>query len=338
MTIDLAKIIPIAAIIAYATIYILVALSKPQNSVKRRFRLYLLTMWTWSVGAYLVLIGFGDTTFWFRFMSSAAIATMLGLFYFTQGMVNEPIRGWSQVIYIFGFIAILVNLLTPIVTPYAALVDGVLVYELTLWIYLLAAPGYLVVMFSMFQLYQSSRASRDETVKTRYFLLITAVVVVLIGAAFNFTDLGKYPVDIAANVIAAFIITYAILRHQLLDIRVVIRKSVLYFIPTVIIGAAYFLALSIALLLVNTETQRELILIALLVSLLGGLFILPLRDRLQRWVDRFFFRERYNEVMMLQRVTQTAASVIDIDQLAIFIMEEITETLHVEKAALFLQK
>ena len=215
MSLDLARIIPVAAVIAYAVLYILVALSKPQNSVKRRFRLYLLSMWVWSVGAHMVLSGFGNTTFWFRFMSSAAIATMLGLFYFTQGIVNQPNYRWSsRIIYIFGFIAMLINLLTPLVTPTATLTNNVLEYELTSWIYLLATPGYLVVIFSMYQLYRSSRASRDETVITRYILLITAIIVVLIGAAFNFTDLGKYPVDIAANVLAALIITYAILRHQ----------------------------------------------------------------------------------------------------------------------------
>ena len=335
--INVFSLIPIVAILLYASLYVLVTLSQPQNRMRKRFRLYLLSMVVWSTGALIVLINVGNTTFWFRLMSSGAILSMVALFYFTQSVVAKPIKSWSNIIYVFGFIAFWINLLTNVVTPQAEIVNGELLYELRPWIVLLAAPGYLVVIFSAFQLFSSARTTEDETNISRYVILILAIIIVLIGAMFNFTDLGKYPLDILANIVAAILIAYAILKHKLLDIQVVFRKGLLYFIPTVIIGAAYFLLLSLILFFIGADSQSGLFTISLIVAIIAGIVIQPFRDLLQNWVDRFFFRERYSEIQMLQRISEGAASLIDIDQLYEMILNEISETLHINATALFLR-
>jgi len=105
----------------------------------------------------------------------------------------------------------------------------------------------------------------------------------------------------------------------------------------VIIGAAYFLIISITLTLLNADTQSELFTISLIVSIIAAIIIQPFRDMLQNWVDKFFFRERYSEVMMLQRISQTASSVIEINMLSEMILREITNTMHIIKGAIFLR-
>ncbi len=335
--VNLISIIPIIAIVLYAALYVLVSFSQPQNRMRKRFRWYLLSMLVWSIGALVVLLNFGDTTFWFRLMSSGAILSMVALFFFTQSVVTKPLKNWANIIYIFGFVAFWVNLLTGLVTPNAEIINGELVYELRPWIILLATPGYFVVILSVNQLFKSARATEDETNVSRYVILIIAIIIVLLGGVFNFTELGKYPLDIAANVIAALLISYAILRHQLLDIQVVLRKGLLYFIPTIFIGAAYFSLLSLVLFLIETDSQSELFTISLIVAIFAGIFIQPIRDLLQNWVDRFFFRERYSEIQMLQRITEAAASLIDIDLLSTMILNEISETIHIKETALFLR-
>jgi len=315
MTFDLNTIIPGVATVLYMLLSVLVTVSKPQNSTKRRFRFYLLSMLVWSISAFMVMADFGNTTFWFRLMTAGGIAAMITLFYFTQGVVHNPIKTWSHLIYIYGFFAAAISLITDLIVPHASIINGELIYELSPLIAIVIGPGYLLIIFRLFQLYRNSRESRDEAYITRNLLLVLAIIVVLIGGASNFIGLGKYPVDIAANVVAALIITYSILRHQLLDIRVVIRKSILYTIPTVIIGAAYFLVLTLAFLIYDTDTQSELFTISLIVSIIAAIIIKPFRDMLQSRIDRFFFRERYSEVMMIQRISQAASSVIDINLL-----------------------
>jgi len=337
MTFDLNTIIPGIATVLYILLSVLVAISKPQNNTKRRFRSYLLSMLVWSISAFIVMADFGNTTFWFRLMTAGGIAAMVTLFYFTQVVVHNPIKAWSRLIYIYGFFAAAVSLFTDLVVPSASIINGELNYELSSLIALAVGPGYVLIIFRLFQLYRNSRELRDETHITRNMLLVLAIIVILVGGVSNFVGLGKYPVDIAANVVAALIITYSILRHQLLDVRVVIRKSILYTIPTVIIGAAYFLVLTLASLIFDADTQSELFIISLIVSIVAAIIIQPFRDILQSRIDRFFFRERYSEVMMIQRISQAASSVIDINLLSDMILREITDTMHVTKAALFLR-
>jgi len=337
MTFDINTIIPITATVLYAALYVMVATSKPQNTIKRRFRYYLLSMLIWSFGAFMVLIDFGHTTFWFRLMSAGGTASMITLFYFMQEMVHNPIKVWSRIVYIYGFIAITVSIFTDLVVLQASIINGELIYEMSSLISFVAGPGFLLIIYNAYQLFRSSKTSRDETQITRYVLLVLAIIVILIGGASNFVGLGKYPVDIAANVVAALIITYSIFKHQLLDIQVVIRKSILYAIPTVIIGAAYFLILTVAFLISDANTQSELFTISLIISVIAAIIIQPFRDMLQSRIDRFFFRERYSEVMMIQRVSQAASSVIDINLLSEMILREITDTMHVSKAGLFLR-
>ncbi len=330
-------IIPSVAIAAYLLLYLLVSNSKPQNTLKRRFRLYLSCMFFWSISALFVLLDIGSTLFWFRGMTSFAIVSMVALFHFTQSTLNQKMK-IGRLVYAYGFLAILFNQFTDLVTPYAEIVDSKLIYEFSVWVILVAGPSYVVMLLCLIRLLGSARYSENENQITRFSLFAVAIIFVLVGGSLNFTTLGQYPVDIATNFIAALILTYAIMRHQLLDIRVAVRRSLLYFIPTIIIGAAYFFIITFALQVFHANTRSELISTSLFVAIIAAMILQPFRDSLQNWVDRFFFRERYNVVRMMQQVSETASSVIELEQLSRMILSEIMSSLHIHRAALFLRQ
>ena len=336
MYLTLKTIIPVIAVFSYVLLYLVVAISKPQNTMRSRFRLYLLAMAIWSIAAFIVLQDFGNTLLWFRLMTSSALASMIALFYFTQAAVTKKIR-IAPYIYFYGLAAILINQFTNWVTPYAEIIKSELVYEFTPQVGIVAGPAYLVMLLSVFQLLWNTRSLKDETQVSRYSLFVVAIIIILIGGSSNFTALGKYPIDIIANIIAALIITFAILRHQLLDIQVVFRKSLLYAIPTALVGAIYFLLISLALQVFSSNTKENLFSISLIVSIFAALLIQPFRNYLQNFIDKYFFRERYNTVQMLQRVSRAASSVINLDELTTMILKEITSAMHIQKTAIFLK-
>ena len=150
--------------------------------------------------------------------------------------------------------------------------------------------------------------------------------------------LGAYPIDIAANVINALLLAYAIFRYQLLDITVVVRKGLLYSIPTAIIGAGYFLVVSLAVNLFHIVTGYQVLLLSLAMAAVAAIAVQPLRDKVQSWIDRLFFREKYDSSLMLQRLSGAAASVLNLDRLTNMILDEITTTMHIERAAFFLKQ
>ena len=336
MQLTFKTIIPLAAIFLYVLLLIVVFTSRPQNDLHKRFRFYLLAMVIWSVAAFITLIDIGNSVFWFRLMTSSALASMIALFYFTQAAVEKKIRIAPFVFY-YGIAAILINQFTDLVMPFAEIINGELVYEFSPYIGFVAGPAYLVMLFSIFQLLWNTRTTKDETQYSRYSLFAVAIIIILIGGSLNFTELGKYPIDIIANIFAALIITYAILRHQLLDIKVVIRKSLLYAVPTIFVGAIYFLFISLVLQIFSSNAKEDLFFLSLIVSIFAALLVQPFRDYMQKSIDRFFFRERYNTVQMLQRVSRAASSVINLDELTSMILQEITDAIHIQKAAIFLK-
>ena len=337
MQVFLKIVIPSASTLIYMLLYIATALSKPHNSVKRKFQIYLACMMLWSLSALVSLLDLGNMLFWFRGMTSFAVASMISFLYFTQSVVNQKIKH-DRFVYLYGYVAIYITQFTDLVVPYAFMQNGELIFELTDWIYIIAGPSYIVMVACLVLLLRSARDSRDENQITRFTLFSISVLFILLGGSLNFTELSRYPVDIAANVIAALILAYAILQHQLLDIKVVVRKSIQYFVPTIIIGAGYFLIISFALQIISANTRSQLFSISLFVSIIAALVFQPVRDFIQNWIDRYFFRDRYNAVKMLQRVSEAASSFIELDQLSTMILNELTRTLHIERAALFIRQ
>jgi len=89
---------------------------------------------------------------------------------------------------------------------------------------------------------------------------------------------------------------YAIVRFGVLDIRVILRKSLLYTVTTAMVTAVYALGIaSFQLLFRGTEivdSPYYPVIFALAIVLLFE----PLRQRLQGPVDRFFFAERLRAI------------------------------------------
>lgn len=335
MTFGISTLIPLFAIILYAILLVIVLLSKPSTQAKSAFRNYLFVMFTWSVTALFVVIGRGDNTTWFRLMSASVLAVPIAVFHLIQVSLAKP-RRWAKWIYFYGVVIIPLTALTNLVVK-SAFVDATgIYYEFAFLMGVIAIGGYGLYMFCLVDLNFAIRTSDEPGQRNRLRYLLVGLIIIMITSVVNFTPLGKYPIDIAGTALAGLIINYAVLKHQLMDIEVVIRKSLIYFIPTTIIGASYFFIITLVTRIFEAYSGVEILLTSLLVAILSAILVQPLRDRAQSWVDRLFFREKYDSNLMLQRVSKTATTYLEINILANMILKEIVSTLHIKKAAFFL--
>jgi putative nucleotidyltransferase with HDIG domain len=338
MQLGISTLIPSIAIFTYAVLLVFVTMSRPLTPAKSAFRVYLLTMFMWVIFALIVVRGWGNQTLWFRLMTVAISIVPLSIFNFVQVNINKP-RKWARWIYVYGLILIPITIFTPWMVISARVDATGIYYEFSYPLITLAAIiGYALYVFCLVDLNRVFRLTDDPVQRNRLQYLMVGLWIIIITSLVNFyPPLGKYPIDVAGTAIAALVLTYAVLRHQLLDIQVVIRKSLIYTIPTTIIGAAYFLIITLAIRTFEAFTSTEILLTSLLVAILSAIIVQPLRDRAQAWVDKLFFREKYDSNLMLQRVSRNATSFLEIDLLANMILDEIVSTLHIEKAAFFLQ-
>jgi hypothetical protein len=227
------------------------------------------------------------------------------------------------------------SLVTDLVVKSVFVEGGVIVYELGIWIGLIAGPGYVLMLYSIGLMIRTYRRTIDPIQQNRLLYIILGTGFMIVGSGVNFTPLGQYPLDIAANGIMAVLFIYAILRYQLLDIRVVIRQGMLYSIPTIIIGSTYFLIISLAINIFSIYTGAEIFILSLLVAVLSALVAEPLRLKFQSLIDRMFFREKYDSRVMLQTLSSQTTSMLDLYKITNMILTEVSTTLHLPKAAFF---
>jgi HD-GYP domain-containing protein (c-di-GMP phosphodiesterase class II) len=335
----------IVALVCYAVLVYITTRRSLKIRVNRLFTLYLITMVSWQIAALMVSLSdrASMALLWYKLLLTGVSGQFLIYFLFTQAFLQ--IRGQKGVICV-GLLAWIATLIltvssTPQFIPnvYRDESTGLFVPSFGVLMDIVAPISYSVLGYGVFNLFQGYRRARSDLERKRLRYILLGISAFIAGTFANFVPaLRAYPIDIVANIVNALFIAYAILRYQLLDITLVIRKGLFYSIPTAIIGATYFLLISLCLRLFHAFGDPQIFLLSLLVAIITAVAAQPLRDRAQLWVDRLFFREKYDSSLMFQRLSGAVASVLDLDRLTGMILDEVTTTMHIESAAFFLKQ
>ena len=76
----------------------------------------------------------------------------------------------------------------------------------------------------------------------------------------------------------------------------------------------------------------------MLSTLIIAALFTPARKRLQKIIDRRFYRARYNAQQTLSRFTTIAQDEVDVEQLKDQLIDVVMDTLHPEEVTLWLRK
>jgi len=245
-----------------------------------------------------------------------------------------PYLGWGLFIVLLAFAP--TNLFIKSVTTSET--TGLHVPTLGSYTPLLVLTAYGFLGYAIYNLSKAYRITQSIIQRNRIRYLLISAGVGVMGSFSNLIPLLQaYPVDVFANVVSALIIAYAILRHQLLDIRIVVRKGLLYSIPTLVIGVGYFLVITLVINIFHTDSGQSLFVLSVFVAMIAALVAQPVRDYIQFWIDRLFFREKYDTNLMIERLSNHAAMVLDLDILVNTILSEVSQAIHISHCIFFLK-
>jgi hypothetical protein len=131
----------------------------------------------------------------------------------------------------------------------------------------------------------------------------------------------------------------AVLKYRLYDIDVIINRAIVYGSLTVTLALVYFGGVTGTQALLGTLTgQRELPQLAVVVSTLAiAALFNPLRRRIQTFIDRRFYRNKYDARKTLEAFSSRLRDETDLDDLTEDLVGVVRETIQPAQVSLWLR-
>jgi phosphoserine phosphatase RsbU/P len=154
--------------------------------------------------------------------------------------------------------------------------------------------------------------------------------------------------SVVVPILALFPLTlaYVLIVQRAMDVRILLRMGTKYLLAraTVLTAEIAVVAFLVLRFIVPRMQRKEhpLVNFILLAVCIGALFqVFFLRDsfsrRLQRWLDRKFFREAYNSEVVLSELSEQVRQLTDRSVLFDIVLRRISEVLHVSQMAILLR-
>ena len=206
----------------------------------------------------------------------------------------------------------------------------------------------LMLIFSVVSMVHTGLTLRDAVSRAQLRWAVGGVVMGIALFLLNFTTIWMDPDGLLRQVtiwiaglgfpVVGLSLSIAILRYRLYDIDIIIRRTLSYSILTAVLSLVYFGGVVVlqnvfGSLFGNTESP-----LITVISTLGiAALFTPLRMRIQLFIDRRFFRGKYDAEKALTDFAAVARDEVDIVRLSGSLLSVIEQTMQPEQTSLWLR-
>jgi signal transduction histidine kinase len=199
--------------------------------------------------------------------------------------------------------------------------------------------GVAALLFLARQLGERLRSDSPLTRKRTPILLIGTVLGLALPGAYlaaSAATAADLPLNLAAfNFLFPLCLAYAIVQQDLFEIDAMVKRAAYYLVLSGAVGAAYVASVLVFNLLLRAGAVTESPAFPVVFTLAVLLFFNPIRSRLQAFVDRVFYRTRYDGAQVLARVGSALSSALTRDHIATLVCEAVDEAIPTPGARLF---
>ena len=333
------SIILLLTIIVYSTLLAGV-LRDSRTRIRKTFAVYLVISMAWSLDTLLLSFDVaGLTRLWGSILAILGVCTVIAYYNFIRISVQRKVDialllGCGVVLFVWVPLAVL-----GYIPQSVSVTQGAIDIHYGPFLYLITAIGAFFFILSVWLLVRRYRASNDSRSRNEIaYLLVGLAIMMVFGGRMAFPPLPTYPFEHIGHLGNALVITYAIMKHKLLDVRLLIRKGLVYSFISISITASFLIMLyGVQYFLKGWDTSANFTAIFVMALLMAWIFN-PLRMGAQKLVDKLFYGESYDYRQMVLSFAQRMSSVLDLAELAEAMLLPMTKAVGATQVSLLLSK
>jgi hypothetical protein len=196
----------------------------------------------------------------------------------------------------------------------------------------------------------ASQTQRQQTKWIVFGFSVTLIVIILVGtlARLFLHDTGTpsgmlmlligISIALIALSITPVTVMVSILQYRLWDIDLIIRRTLSYAIMSGLLGLVYFGGVVGLQAIFSMLTEQNSTISIILSTLAIAALFTPMRLRVQEFIDRRFYRKKYDSEQTLAQFAAAARDEVDMERLTRALLGVVEETMQPERVSLWLVK
>lgn len=171
--------------------------------------------------------------------------------------------------------------------------------------------------------------------------LVSVIVSLFVGEAGHIDFTANAVLTATSKIVyllIPFSFAFGILKYRLMEIDVIIRKTVVYSAVTGLVLVVYLLIAGVSGLAIVRSAGLESQAATVVATLLVVALFVPMRNWIQRLVDRFFFRRERDTQASIARVTETVMQTTSLEAMSLGVAEEIQKGLGCRTVAVLVRR
>ncbi|MBW2593191.1 MAG: hypothetical protein JRE58_09380, partial [Deltaproteobacteria bacterium] len=206
-----------------------------------------------------------------------------------------------------------------------------------LYPFISAGVGF-AAFYSLVQIYLAMGTAENNARKNQLKYVFVGFGCMGLMNGMNVLPLQGYAVYPPGNLsfLPLIVFAFGIFRHDLLDMGILLKKSLLYSILTVSLTLLYTLIIIAAEIILKRHDITDSVWFSILFFIFIVVVFGPLKTWVQSFIDHVFDKNKYNYRKTIKHVSRTIVAMLDYQQIARLLLNTIANAMKIDSCVLFL--
>jgi diguanylate cyclase (GGDEF)-like protein/putative nucleotidyltransferase with HDIG domain len=327
---------PIIATIAYVPLLLTAITSRPWHSRRIRFILFLASAMLWSITDIFLRSNYFPQ-YSYLLLQLIVITYILTAVQFHAFVTSfyPPGKGqWLPLAYI--TLAATIVLVSLQIFPEGVTVDGDKLYlNYGNAIYFLGAPIITITIRGVYILVKRLQTSENPMLNNQIISILLGIGALTITTLVSFLPVGReFPIAHFGNILNAFILSYAVIRHRLVDIRLVLRQGTAWLTLAVLGSFSFWLLLVIFHNVFDFELDPIASIVASITAVAVAVLVYKIRGYFFDFMSRAFQGSSYNYRRRLNEFTGKIHNVFSLKEQGGELLALLSKAINIKQACL----